>query len=197
MPERSLDFDTEITAVKAEGEDLIVEGYFATYDLDNQNERWLAGSWTDAIKAFMDNPSRPVLYEHKREYGQFGEVLALEERDEGLWGRIRLPQPSKGVLRQAWEAVKAGLTKGVSVRAPMLANRQSDGTVIAVPRRITEFSITPFPVAEGAVVAVAQKAFEEDDGTDELAETLQGYTDQLTLALDGIEQRLAPPGDTD
>lgn len=184
MSERDLHFDSAFEAVKAEGDDLIVEGYLATYDLDKQNERWVPGSWGTAIKDFLANPSRPVLYEHKREYGQFGEVVHAEERDGGLWGRLRLPKPSgPGVLSQAWDAVKAGLTKGVSVHAPMLMLKQSDGTALLRPRSITEVSITPFPINESSVVAVASKAFADDpeapsDLSDAEAEA-RAYLDDL------------------
>lgn len=185
--EKRLDFDTEIEAVKSEGDDLIVEGMLATYDLDKQHERWVPGSFDDAIKSFMANPSRPVLYEHKREYGQFGTVEALEQREHGLWGRLRLPRPTgTGVLSQAWQAVKAGVTRGVSVRAPMMMLRQSDGTALLRPKAIKEFSITPFPVNESSVVAVAQKAFGEDaaeEDLDELITHLDGQLDTLRASL--------------
>jgi HK97 family phage prohead protease len=205
MPERTLDFDTELEAVKATDDEIVVEGYLATYDLDHQNERWVPGSWGDAIKGFMANPSRPVLYEHKREYGQFGTVEQLEEREGGLWGRLRLPRPAGGVLLQAWEAVKAGLTKGVSIRAPMVMSRQSDGTALCVPRRITEASITPFPINESSVVAVAQKAFEADaeKAEAEAVEDLRTYFDEKIAEvkglLEGIEEALPSPpaGDGD
>ena len=205
MPERTLDFDTEITAVKATADELLVEGYLATYDLDHQNERWVPGSWGDAIKGFMANPSRPVLYEHKREYGQFGEVAQLEEREGGLWGRLRLPRPAGGVLLQAWEAVKAGLTKGVSVRAPMVMSRQSDGSALCVPRRITEFSVTPFPINESSVVTVAQKAFEadaekaEEESLEAMREYLNGKIAGIKNELDELAARIPEPpaGDSD
>lgn len=167
--ERDLFLDSEHVATKASENELVVEGYFATYDLDHQKERWVPNSFGPAIKAFMKNPSRPVLYEHKRELGQFGTVDHLEERPGGLWGRMRLPRPSSGVLRQAWEAVAAGITRGVSVHAPMMMSRQSDGTAVLIPKRIKEFSITPFPINETSVVAVATKAFADDTDDDEEA----------------------------
>jgi HK97 family phage prohead protease len=181
--ERRLDFDAELEAVKASPDELVVEGYLATYDLDQQNERWQPGSWGDAIKAFLNNPSRPVLYEHNREYGQFGTVERLEEREQGLWGRLRLPKPAgPGVLRQAWEAVKAGLTRGVSVRAPMQMLKQSDGTALLRPRAIEEFSITPFPVNQTSVIAVASKAFTPED------EPTEDELEQLRLDLESAYQ---------
>lgn len=193
---RDLFIDSEHEAVKASEDELVVEGYLATYDLDNQRERWVPGSWGDAIKAFMANPSRPVLYEHRRELGQLGTVEHLEERSGGLWGRLRLPRPEGGVLGQAWQAVKAGITRGVSVHAPMLMSRQSDGTALLVPRKIKEFSITPFPINETSVVGVATKAFgelteEEQTALDQLRLDLQGQLDAMESKIAEAEKSLS------
>lgn len=187
---RELFIDSEHEAVKASEDELVVEGFFATYDLDHQNERWVPGSFRDAIKSFMANPSRPVLYEHKRELGQFGTVEHLEERPGGLWGRMRLPKPEVGVLRQAWEAVRRGITRGVSVHAPMMMSRQSDGTALLVPKRIKEFSVTPFPINESSVVAVATKAFADEELSDADQTALDEFRAELQQRFDATKAAL-------
>lgn len=202
MSEIRIDADLVLgeKAVSAPSEDeVVIEGYFATYDLDRQNERFLPGSFSEAAKSFMTGGSRAVLFQHKPELGQLGQVEALEERKGGLWGRARLPRPAESSpLYDHWLKIKSGMMKGISIRSRMLAKRLRDGSRVCIPTDIAEFSMTPTPVNMGGVIALASKALSDEDFTpdpepDEDAAIRTYLNEKLTAAnntLDELESQL-------
>lgn len=164
----------------ADNGDLIVEGYFATYDLDRQGERFLPQSFSQAAKAFLASGSRPFLYQHKAELGQLGSVEMLEERAKGLWGRARIPRPAEGSpLMDVYQKIRDGYMKGVSIRTLMKVRRLASGIRECFPTDIVEFSATPAPVNAGGVMALASKAFGDDEDAEPAPDDAQAARDYL------------------
>jgi len=161
-----MDFDIIIAekAVSTEGNgDLIIEGYAATWEKDREGWRFDPQSFVEAAKAYVENGG-PLLIQHDPKLGQFGAVESAEVRDQGVWIRARIPEPAiSSPLRDWYDKVKRGMSRGLSVRGPSLIRKLSDGTYAARMQDWIETSITPTPVNTGGVLAVASKALE--DGT--------------------------------
>lgn len=177
---------------ESEDGDLIIEGIAADYSEDRQGETYV-GAFDEAIKAYLDSGG-PLLYHHKRDR-QLGQVTALSQTDQGLAIKAVIPKPSDPELLDVYTKVKRGMMRGLSFVGGVL-KRQGANTIQYAIKDLQEISITPQPVGPSALLAVAQKAF-DDEITDaqaaELREWFDARYDRLMLRLDeGYVQKAAP-----
>jgi len=130
----------------AQGE-LLVRGYLTRFnELDREQDRFVRGSFTKAIGAFMRGAHRPFVYHHSFK-SVLGTVTELVEDAIGVRLTAKVNhQPRSSPLRWAYEALKNGTIRGLSAGGRFLREFKSDGTADIVGVDLIECSATATPV---------------------------------------------------
>lgn len=172
MQTRASEFKT-----REDGEELIIEGYFAVFNsiyeiYDGATESIAPGAFSETldgdIRALTNHDTTLVLGRNK------AGTLDLTEDDKGLWARIRL-NPNDGDAVNLYERVKRGDVDQCSIGFDIL-NEETDlneeeGTIHWTIKRVKlyEVSVCTFPAYEETSVsarmqeaaAVRQRAKDE------------------------------------
>jgi HK97 family phage prohead protease len=138
---------------------LIIEGYASDFGLDRENEAFEPGAFERGIKSFIET-NAPLCYHHKRDV-QLGEVTEARTDDHGLKIKARIDPTEPGTeMRNIWNRIKSGATKGLSVGGFFRRKLTPNGWRIH-DVDLTEISVTPVPVNPRTTFAVvAGKAFD-------------------------------------
>lgn len=107
---------TEFTT-REDGEDLVIEGYFAVFNSNYEiwpgaTESIAPGAFTEAlsgdIRALVNHDTTLVLGRNK------ANTLELKEDTRGLWGQVRI-NPNDSAAMDLYERVKRGDVDGCSI----------------------------------------------------------------------------------
>ncbi len=147
-----------------DGTGLELSGFFATWDLDSDNEAFLPTAFNAALPAAL-KLGVPVLYNHQKNDAPIGFVKSAEIRPGGLWGSLILPKPVAGTKAfDIYSAIQTGSMGNLSFSVGGLWKRLDiAGKVKLLCERWLECSITPIPTnvfatATGVKSAVGVKS---------------------------------------
>lgn len=194
----TLDFTLDQKAVTEEDDGSVyVQGYASDFGMDRQDEAFEPGAFDAGLKSFMQNPV--VLYHHKFDTA-LGQVVELDNRQDGLWVKAKLDAPEPGTEKaDIIRKVKSGTIRGFSVGGKFYRRKGHDGKARIHKADIMELSITPLPINSRMLMEVVGKAFEDDflaeAPEDELSESdakailakLEDISAVFDEALDQIE----------
>lgn len=139
---------------------LTIEFLASDWEDDRQHEAFEPGAFKAAIDKFLGG--NPVfLYHHQNDFA-LGQVSALEERPDGLYGKAILPRPTGGDRLAVWQQIKDGVIRGVSVAGQFYRRMTTQGPRIH-RADLHEISATPVPVNPRTLLTVAAKAFTDED----------------------------------
>lgn len=187
--------DQKAIVTEAGDGDLIIEGWAADVAVDDLDEYFDEKALTEAASTFMAHGNRPLLFHHKPDM-QLGEVLNLEPRTRedgsfGLWMKARVdqPAPSHPVLADAYQKIKRGTMKGLSVAGKWFGEQTPEGWRI-VRAAFREISVAPLPVNPNTLAGLAGKAVQEwDDDDPAEAERLLERANALADTLEALAER--------
>lgn len=153
-------FTLDSKAVVTESEDngpLVIEGYASDFGLDRQDEAFEPGAFDAGLKAYMENPV--LMYHHKMDTA-LGQVKEARLDQKGLWVRAEVDKPEPNTpVADYYRKIKNGTIKGFSVGGKFYRRMTAAGQRI-FKCDLREISITPMPVNQRMLFAVAGKAFE-------------------------------------
>jgi len=151
-------------ASSADGTGLELSGYFATWDVDSDDEAFLPAAFNASLPAAL-TLGIPVLYNHLKNEAPIGFVKNAEIRPGGLWGSLILPKPVVGTKAfDIYSAIQTGSMGNLSFSVGGLWERLNiGGKVKLLCRRLMECSITSIPTnvfatATGVKSAVGVKS---------------------------------------
>ena len=196
----TLDFILERKADSGRDDDgsVYIEGYASDFGLDRQDEAFEPNAFKKGMANFMKNPV--VLYHHKMDEA-LGQVTEFDNRPEGLWVKARLDEAEPGTkAADIIRKVLSGTIRGMSVGGRFHRRIGSDGKPRIHTADIRELSLTPMPVNPRTLLAVAGKAFDDDEleADDPGAVDLKGLHDRLTAlseVFDRVEAQLEAKAD--
>jgi HK97 family phage prohead protease len=179
----SADFilDTKAQVYEDDGS-LYIEGFAANSLPDRQDEFFDPQAFDASVKSFLE--TNPVLLYHHDPSKALGRVLELEKKPEGLWMKAVIDPPSPGSWAEdIYSKVKRGTIKGLSVGGKFY-RRLVGGKPFIHRADLMEISVTPLPVNAQTLLAVAGKAFADDD-----FDTPESPSEsQIQAVLDGLER---------
>lgn len=145
---------------------LVIEGYASDFDFDRQDEAFETGAFNSALDAYMTN--NPVLLYHHRYDTALGQVKEVRLDQKGMWvkAEVDAPEPNTPVA-DYYRKIKNGTIRGFSVGGKFY-RRMTDAGSRIFKCDLREISVTPMPVNQRTLFAVAGKAFENmsEIGTD-------------------------------
>lgn len=160
----TLDFTLDTKAAPADDGATYIEGYASDFGIDRQDEAFEKGAFEAGMKSFME--SNPVLLYHHKADEALGQVVEFEHRPKGLWVKARVDEAEPGTrLADVVRKIKTGTIRGFSVGGHFHRKATPRGVRIHTAD-IAELSVTPFPVNQRTLFAVAQKAFDDGEQTE-------------------------------
>lgn len=140
---------------------LTIEGYASDFGLDRQEEAFEPGAFDAGLKAYIEQ--NPVLLYHHKMDTALGTVKEARLDAKGLWVRAEVdtPEPNTAVA-DYYRKIKNGVIKGFSVGGKFYRRMTAAGPRI-FKCDLREISVTPMPVNQRMLFAVAGKAFETMD----------------------------------
>lgn len=165
MEMRTRTFGTDFQ-IRAEGDELYIEGYFAVFDkpyvmFDDNYETVAPGAFADTlngdIRCLINHDTRLVLGRTK------SKTLELREDEFGLWGRV-LINPNDQDAMNLYERVKRGDVSQCSFGFDILAEETEfleNGVLhwIIKSVRLYEVSVVTFPAYEDTGVVARQEDY--------------------------------------
>ena len=142
-----------------DGTGLELSGYFATWDVDSENEAFHPSAFTSSLPRALAL-GIPVLYNHLKNESPIGFVKSAEVRPDGLWGCLILPKPTIGTKAfDVYSAIQSGSMGNVSFSVGGLWQRfDVAGKIKLLCKRLLEVSVTPIATNEFAVATGVQSA---------------------------------------
>lgn len=184
----TLDGKAELVEPDGDTGPLIIEGYASDFGLDRQDEAFEPNAFTDGLKAYLNNPV--LLYHHKPDLA-LGKILDSRLDTKGLWVRAEVDRPEPGTQEMNYfNKIKSGVIRGFSVGGKFYRRMTAAGPRI-FKCDLREISITPMPVNQRMLFAVAGKAFDNMDTTDTnhvITEPDQSQVDSLLASLDALDR---------
>lgn len=165
-PHNMVDFEAGIKASIEEVDGgIIIKGLAADFSKDREDEAFEPGAFDASIAAFMRNPI--LTYNHATKvigtkagssgYVQFGQVRVLDRRDDGLHMEAFIPRPTTDFMIDAYDKVKAGMMKGLSVGGRFLKHRTPDGWKI-YQADLHEIAVAPKPINSNTLIHTVSAA---------------------------------------
>lgn len=144
-----------------DGTGLELSGWFATWDVDSEDEAFIPQAFDKSLPAAM-KLGVPVLYHHNKNEAPIGLVTSAEIRPEGLFGTVVLPKPEVSTKAfDIYAAVKSGKIPLAFSVGGLWQRLNIGGKVKLICERLLELSITPVatngfakPTAIASVVGV-------------------------------------------
>lgn len=176
-----LECDFKIKAIEEEDEGFFIfEGFASTFgNIDSDGDIIHKGAFLESLKKRMP----VVLWQHNSRE-PIGMPISLEETDEGLFIRARLPKSDTFVSGRVIPQMKVGSVTKMSIGFFILeANEQKvedDRWILNITKvDLREFSLVTFPANELADVTDFKSLKEVDD-----AKELRAYlSDELGLSI--------------
>jgi HK97 family phage prohead protease len=165
---------------------LLIEGWAAVFDnLDREGDVFDGGALTAGVKAFLNNGSSALCYQHDRST-VLGRVLDLQVKPgKGVWMRARVDRQVPGSpWHHLYNGIKAGSIRNLSVGG-FFRRAMVNGVRKIVAVDMTEISATAVPMDTSARFdVVAGKALIDAPaaGADELLSDLALIRAQASLA---------------
>jgi HK97 family phage prohead protease len=183
----TLDVPTAVSTIQTERGDLIVKGLAASFDgLDRHGEQFIRGAFRDSIQRFLTQPAGAPLCWHHRKGMAIGQVLELNETDNGLeFKALVAKQEPSSPLYYIWDGIRRGIYKGVSVGG-FFKRKLTEGGWRIAQADLTEISITPVPIYTGTFAyATEVKALQDfcDAG-------IMPDVDSIAAELNDLERRM-------
>tara|TARA_R110000772_G_C13310322_1_gene440412 strand:- start:18263 stop:19060 length:798 start_codon:yes stop_codon:yes gene_type:complete len=175
-----LECDFKIKAIEEEDEGFFIfEGFASTFgNVDSDGDIIHKGAFLESLKKRMP----VVLWQHNRQE-PIGMPVTLEETDEGLFIRARLPKADTFVSGRVIPQMKVGSITKMSIGFFILeANEEKidDRWILNITKvDLLEFSLVTFPANDQADVTAFKSLKEVDD-----AKALRSYlTEELGLSI--------------
>lgn len=128
------------------------------------------------------------LYGHDRERSA-SRLIAHEDRPEGLWGRLRIPDTPTGDLLLA--EIRGGVRDGLSVELSDLAFDPADPNLV-ISARLDAVAHVPLPAYDTARVTALAAALNDPTGDPRVPETITEPTAAPALDYTQLAAALAP-----
>ncbi len=159
-------FRREVTVSVAEGDGRTLEARLIRYnetatvgdppDYDPYEERFAPGAFqaqtraAHRVKAFLN-------FRHAQDIGnQIGYAQSLEDRDDGLYGKLRVLETPAGDTALA--LIKAGVLDKLSIEFRSMRQRVVAGVIERVDARLIGVALTPEGAYTGAEVLAVREA---------------------------------------
>lgn len=153
---------------REDGDDLIIEGYFAVYDsnydiADGMSESIAPGAFSETlgndIRALTNHDTSLVLGRNR------AGTLELKDDSHGLWGRIKINPNDQDALN-TYERVKRGDVNQCSIGFNILSEeteRRGDGSIHWTITKVDlwEVSVCTFPAYEETNISARKHDAEE------------------------------------
>lgn len=162
-------YEIQNLETRNDSDNLTLEGRFVVYNSDYQV--WEGATESIAPGAFRNSITQDVraLYNHNDDI-VLGRVsagtLALEDREDGLWGRIKINRNDSDAMN-AYERIKRGDVTGCSFGFNIKSEteeRRDDGTVhwtITEVDPLYEISPTAFPAYQATHISARKKDLDD------------------------------------
>lgn len=168
MEERQIRSMSSKFTTREDGEDLVIEGYFAVFNTNYElwpgaTESVAPGAFSNTlggdVRALIDHETRLVLGRNK------AGTLELREDAHGLWGKVKV-NPNDSDAMNLYERVKRGDVDQCSFGFDILNQEteyREDGSVHWTIREVKlyEVSVCTFPAYEETSVSARKKDLEE------------------------------------
>lgn len=155
-------------STREDGEEMIIEGYFAVYNSDYEiwegaSESFAPGAFTDSmgndIRALINHDTTLVLGRVKNH------TLELREDDHGIWGKVTI-NPNDQAAVDLYNRVKRGDVDGCSIGFDIqeeVTENRSDGSIHWTISRaeLYEVSACTFPAYEETNISARAKQYSD------------------------------------
>lgn len=137
-----------------------IEGYAATWDLDQVDDVIHKGAFSKSILERLPANLLKVLYQHDE---LIGKPLEMKEDDFGLWTKSYISDTPLGnaVLQMAADGVLDRLSIGFSIPRGK-SEVDEKGIRHIYEAKLMEYSFVTFPANEAAIVTAVKEAFIKD-----------------------------------
>src|SRR5688500_2800379 len=130
--------------------------------MDRENEAFLPGVFQKSIDKFLA-AGGPLVFQHRPQLGQLGQVTALDPTPNGLFMKAIIPKPAdSSPLADIYQKIKRRMMRGLSASGPCKRVMTRGGPRIS-EIDLQEISVTAVPVNPRTLFAVATKALEGFD----------------------------------
>lgn len=148
------EFHCQIKSKKAEGDELIIEGWANTKNQDRDEEVVQPKAFEATLSASM--PSLSILFNHNTEY-VCGRPLSVDIKPDGLWCRAKIARQTNPPQVRSW--VEDGDVRAFSIRFIVLDDElDAKGVRNITKAELLEISLVAMPSNRESVFSIAKAA---------------------------------------